>query len=41
MSLNLVFIPIGSILFLRARVLRQQWLGIFLIVLGIILISQS
>ena len=41
MSLNLVFISIGSILFLRERVRRQQWLGIFLIVLGIILISQS
>lgn len=41
MSLNLVFISIGSILFLRERVLRQQWFGIFLIVLGIIFISQS
>ena len=41
MSLNLVFISIGSILFLRERVLRQQWLGIFLIVFGIILISQT
>ena len=41
LSLNLVFIAGGSILFLKERVSSWQWLGIILILLGITLISRS
>lgn len=41
MSLNLVFISIGSVWFLRERIQVKQWAGIFFIVFGLILISIS
>ena len=41
LSLNMVFISLGSVLFLKERVTTKQWSGIILILLGIILISQS
>jgi undecaprenyl phosphate-alpha-L-ara4N flippase subunit ArnE len=41
LSLNLVFISLGSILFLKERVSARQWTGITLILLGIVLISGS
>jgi drug/metabolite transporter (DMT)-like permease len=41
MSLNLVFISIGSVWFLRERIRAKQWAGIFFVVFGLILISIS
>lgn len=40
-SLSMVFISLGSIIFLKERISPRQWAGIFLILLGIILISSS
>jgi drug/metabolite transporter (DMT)-like permease len=41
LSLNMVFISMGSVAFLKERVTTKQWSGIILILVGIILISQS
>ncbi len=41
LSLNMVFISCGSIVFLKERVTAWQWIGIFLVLLGIILISHT
>jgi drug/metabolite transporter (DMT)-like permease len=40
-SLNFVFISLGSILFLKERITGRQGSGIFMILVGIILISRS
>jgi drug/metabolite transporter (DMT)-like permease len=40
-SLTLLFVTLGSIIFLQEQVTRKQWGGILLICLGIILISHS
>lgn len=41
LSLSLVLISLGSILFLKERVSFRQWTGIALILLGILSISYS
>ncbi len=41
MSLNLVFIALGSVWLLRERIRAIQWAGIFFIVSGLILVSVS
>jgi drug/metabolite transporter (DMT)-like permease len=41
MSLTPVFICVGSVLFLRERVMAKQWVGVVLIVFGIMLVSTS
>ncbi len=41
MSLNLVFISLGSVWLLRERIKAIQWAGIFIIVSGLILVSTS
>jgi uncharacterized membrane protein len=40
-SLTLVLISVGSIVFLKERIEVKQWIGIALIILGIVLVSQS
>jgi drug/metabolite transporter (DMT)-like permease len=40
-SLSLVFIALGSTVFLKERVMVRQWGGIALILLGIFLISRT
>jgi undecaprenyl phosphate-alpha-L-ara4N flippase subunit ArnE len=40
-SLSLVFIALGSIVLLKERVTAKQWVGIVLILIGIVLISRS
>jgi drug/metabolite transporter (DMT)-like permease len=40
-SLNLVFISLGSMIFLKERITGRQGSGIFMILVGIILISRS
>ena len=41
LSLNLVFISFGSVVFLRERVTAKHWTGVGMILLGIVLIAQS
>jgi drug/metabolite transporter (DMT)-like permease len=41
LSLNMVFISLGSVFFLREKISRKQWAGILLILLGIVLIGRS
>jgi uncharacterized membrane protein len=40
-SLTLVFIALGSVLFLKEHLTRKQWAGITLILLGIFLVFQT
>jgi undecaprenyl phosphate-alpha-L-ara4N flippase subunit ArnE len=41
LSLSLVLISLGSIIFLKEHMTNRQWAGVALILLGIVLISRS